>query len=145
MPKQAVAAVLHNWRHETSEIAKQEILDDIGDLSKMEIYGAQILVTPYVRPKKTAGGIIITETSQKEDNWQGKVALVLKIGPTAFLAGREAQFGGRFPQVGDWIFHDVKACFMCHVKGDGGKNGREGRLVYANDIYGRLQDLTPVV
>ncbi len=145
MPKTAVATVLHDWKHASAELAKKEILEAIGDISKIEIFGQQLLIIPYVRPKVTASGIHIPDTSAKEDVWQGKVGLIVKVGPTAFKEGQEGQYGGRFPEIGEWIFHDVKACFMMHVRGTGGKGGRDGRLVYAADIFGRLQDLTPVV
>lgn len=149
MVQQAVPVVLHDWKHGSAEEAKKEILEALGDLSKIEIFGAQVLIVPYERPKvkKLAGGkeLHFTSADTSDDKWQGKVGLIVKIGPTAFKTTQEAHFGGRLPEVGEWIFHDVKACFMLHVRGDGGKGGREGRLVYAADIFGRLQDLTPVV
>lgn len=145
MVQQAVPVVLHDWKHESAADAKKEILAAAGDLSDVEIFGAQLLIAPYIRPEKTRGGIITPGSSAKEDEWQSKVGLVLKVGPTAFNADRLEQFNGRAPEAGDWIFHDVKACFQMHVRGKGAKTGVAARLVYAADIFGRLQDLTPVV
>lgn len=157
MVMKAVPTVLHDWKHASAAEAKREILEAAGDLTDIEIFGAQLLIAPYIRPEKTRGGIITPGSAAREDEFQGKVGLVLKVGPTAFRKttfkddggvdrmGDEAQFGGRHPEVGDWIFHDVKACFQMHIRGKGGKSGIAARLVYAADIFGRLQDLTPVV
>jgi hypothetical protein len=76
-----------------------------------------------VRPNVTSGGIIMTQRTSEEDRWQGKVGLVLRVGPLAFdfeevLAYVESamedgvqhaeareqahrEFG--IPQVGDWV------------------------------------------
>lgn len=59
---------------------KKEILDKIGDLSGYEIANNEVLLAIYMRPEKTAGGIILTDGNRKEDRYQGKVHLVLKIG-----------------------------------------------------------------
>lgn len=145
MVMKAVPTVLHDWKHASAAEAKKEILEAAGDLTDIEIFGAQLLIAPYIRPEKTRGGIITPGSAAREDEFQGKVGLVLKVGPTAFHPDRLEQFGGRAPDVGDWIFHDVKACFQMHIRGKGGKSGIAARLVYAADIFGRLQDLTPVV
>lgn len=152
MPVAAIATTLHNWHHETAAEAAKEIMSQVGDLSNIEIFGSQVLIAPYIRPTRTKSGLHVPTAVAKDDTWQGKVGLVLKIGPTAFDPDNLKQFGGRAPAVGEWVFHDVKACFQLHVKGDGAKRGAmrdedgwPGRLVYAADIYGRLTALTTVV
>lgn len=60
---------------------KQEILDKLGDLSAVEIAHNEVLLAIYRRPEKTSGGIILTHNNLKEDVYQGKVGLVVKIGP----------------------------------------------------------------
>ena len=59
---------------------KKEILDKLGDLSHFEIASNEILLAIYQRPEMTAGGIILTQATLKEDIYQGKVGLVVKIG-----------------------------------------------------------------
>lgn len=152
MPVSAVATTLHNWKHDTAAEAAQEIMAAVGDLSNVEIFGSQVLIAPYIRPTKTKSGLHVPASAANEDTWQGKVGLILKIGPTAFDPDATKQYGGRAPVVGEWIFHDVKQCFQMHVKGAGAKRGATrdhdgwpARLVYAADIYGRLTDLTPIV
>lgn len=82
---------------------KQKILDEIGDLSGYDIAPSQVLVGIYQRPEKTAGGIILTPKAQKEDQFQGVVGLVLKLGPGAFEDDDMNKFHGFRVSVGDWI------------------------------------------
>ena len=82
---------------------KQALLDAVGDLSNYDIFHNQILVAIYVRPNKTAGGIILTDNTLKEDEYQGKVGLVVKVGPTAFLDTEDEDFQGQAVNVGDWV------------------------------------------
>lgn len=81
---------------------KQAILDFVGDLSGIEVIGDRVLVGIYMRPEKTAGGIIRPDTNKAEDVWQGKVGLVLKWGPDAFI---DPETGERYQQTiepGEW-------------------------------------------
>lgn len=43
-----------------------------------------VLVALFMRPDTTAGGIILTDETLKEDIYQGTTALVLKLGPRCF-------------------------------------------------------------
>ena len=61
---------------------KRLILDKLGDLSHYEVLNNDVLLAIYQRPEKSAGGIIMPEGYLKEDLYQGKVHLVVKIGPT---------------------------------------------------------------
>ena len=82
---------------------RKVITDKIGDLSNIDLFYNKILVGIYIRPEKTAGGIIYTDETREEDRFQGKAGLVLKIGPTAFKDEGSVQFYGQKVQVGDWI------------------------------------------
>lgn len=60
---------------------KQAILDKLGDLSQVQIAQNELLVAIYVRPEFAPGGMIaLTHKTRKEDIYQGKVGLVVKIG-----------------------------------------------------------------
>jgi len=80
---------------------KQAVLDKVGALDGVEIFGNDILVAIYKRPEKTKSGLILVDTTRGEDVHQGKVALVLKVGPTAFVD----EEGNRFRDIdrGDWV------------------------------------------
>jgi len=86
---------------------KQALMDAVGDLSGFDIFHNQILVAIYVRPEKTSGGIIRPEGNVGEDEYQGKVGLVVKVGPTAFLNTEEEDFQGQNVEVGDWVVFRV--------------------------------------
>ena len=60
--------------------AKDEILKKLGDVSGFEIAQNELLLAIYVRPEFTPGGIIQVPQTLKEDIYQGKVGLVVKIG-----------------------------------------------------------------
>lgn len=86
---------------------KQALLDAVGDLSSFDIFHNQILVAIYVRPEKTKGGIILTDKTLEEDEYQGKVGLVVKKGPSAFLDSEDDDFQGQNVSEGDWVVFRV--------------------------------------
>src|SRR5215475_72214 len=59
---------------------QQALIDNVGDISKVKIYGESALVANYIAPEKTKGGIYRTKETMAEYEWQGKVGLVLKLG-----------------------------------------------------------------
>ena len=149
--------IMFNWFHENIEEARKEIIDAVGDLSGVHIYGNQILVAPYVRPAVTAKGFKTSMAMQREDVWQGKASMVLKLGPVAFKDVDPDTFGGILPKPGDFIFSRVQDTFQIDIKGPGSKklrvpkpdgtgeedardwDGWPCRLIYPADIYGRLE------
>jgi co-chaperonin GroES (HSP10) len=83
---------------------KRSILDQLPDISDLEIFHNQVMVATYIRPERTAGGIYIPDKTLAEDRFQGKVGLVLKLGPLAFVDDSIAKFGEVKLAVGDWVF-----------------------------------------
>jgi hypothetical protein len=77
---------------------KEGLLANLGDLSGIEIGKIQVLLAIYVRPQVTASGIALTQKYQKEDIYQGKVGLVVKIG-----SGCTFDHLDRPPQLHDWV------------------------------------------
>lgn len=67
----------------------------------------QILVATYMRPQKTAGGILLADRAHDEDRFQGRAGLLLKCGPDAFeVDSRGFKWVGDKPKPGDWVvFH----------------------------------------
>ena len=123
-----VTDVLHAWKHDDYEVAKQHILQMIGDISGDEVFGRQVIVAVYIRPNRNQKlGVYITteiETKkQQEDIFQGKIALIVKLGPSAF-AGEpsylQAMFGDRPPPgVGDWVILRASDGIPTSMKGEG--------------------------
>ncbi len=81
-----------------------QILKQVGDLSKIDVFANQILLGVYQRPDKTASGLYLADTTRDEDIHQGKVGLVLKVGPQAFEDDDRRKF---LPEErvnpGDWV------------------------------------------
>lgn len=86
---------------------KGSILKAIGDLDDVDIMFNMVLVACYVRSNKTKGGIILTDQAIDEDVYQGKVGLVVKLGPNAFESDDEFDFHGQTAQIGEWVVHKV--------------------------------------
>lgn len=82
---------------------KQKLIEDIGDISSVEIFNNQILVAVYVRPQKTKSGIYLSDQSREEDKIQGKVGLVVKKGPSAFVDEANEWFKDVSVEVNDWV------------------------------------------
>ena len=82
---------------------RDDLKKRVGDISSIEIFANQLLVAVYLRPEKTGGGIILTAATRDEDRYQGKVGLVIKKGPMAFVDEENKWFGGATVDVGDWI------------------------------------------
>lgn len=85
---------------------KKEILDKLGDLSGVRVAQNEVLLAIYMRPARSAGGLYLTDNDRKEDRYQGKVGLVVKIGEACrFL--RLSQDGARTfgieVKLHDWV------------------------------------------
>jgi len=63
---------------------KETLLDQIGDISDIELFHNQVLLAVYLRPEKTKSGLILTADHLDEDRYQSKVGLLIKRGPLAF-------------------------------------------------------------
>lgn len=94
----AVAIQMDHAIDPASEIRKK-----VGDLSKFVLFGNQLLVGVYERPERTKSGIILSDRTRQEDRSQGKAALVLMKGPTAFVSDRNYDFKGQNVEVGEWV------------------------------------------
>jgi hypothetical protein len=88
-------------KHE--EDPKDALLNSIGDVSSVELFGKQVLLAVYQRPEKTRSGILLTANTRAEDQYQGKAALIVAKGPLAFDEGYQKAFGSGGAAVGDWI------------------------------------------
>lgn len=82
---------------------KQEILDQVGDLSDVGVMFSQVLVGLYLRPNKTKSGLHLPDSVTDEDLYQGCVGLVLKLGPRAYVSAQGLDFRGERVDVGDWV------------------------------------------
>lgn len=97
-------------KHESDP--RQVIWDAIGDIAKTApdlVQLSKILVAIYRPPmvEKTAGGVIITQGMSEEDVdeyvWQGKVGLIVAMGPRAYIDDDTFKFFGTRNEVNDWV------------------------------------------
>lgn len=95
-----------------------DIRESVGDLKKIRALPVgRILVGTYVRPEKTAGGIYIDPSIRREDLYQGKVGLVLKLGPKSFENTATLDFGGFSVKEGDWVVYMPKNSEALSING----------------------------
>jgi co-chaperonin GroES (HSP10) len=88
------------------EPPRDVIWREVGPLDKIHPIHSQVLLALYIRPAtRTTGGIEIPETAVDEDRYQGRVGLVLKLGPRAFVDEGGAAFHGFAAKPGDWVVY----------------------------------------
>lgn len=112
---------------------KDMIMEALGNLDDIEIYNNQILVAVYIRPEKTINGIIIPESNRNEDKSQGKVGLVIKLGPDAFVDHTNQWFKGVAVDYDDWVVFRPSDGWSITV------NGVLCRILDDINIKGRIQ------
>lgn len=88
---------------EHADDPKQKLISDLGDLSNIEIFNNQILVAVYIRPTKTKSGIYLSDKTVDEDRYQGKVGLLVKMGPAAFQDDSGQWFNNESFSMHDWL------------------------------------------
>lgn len=96
---------------------KEKLLSELGDLSNIEIFNNQILVAIYIRPNKTKGGIILTDGTVQEDLYQGKVGLLVKMGPAAFQDENGQWFNNESFNLHDWLVFRPSDGWSVNVNG----------------------------
>lgn len=64
---------------------KQKLIEELGDISSIELLNNQVLLALYIRPQKTKAGLFLTDQHTSEDRYQSKVGLLVKRGPEAFV------------------------------------------------------------
>jgi co-chaperonin GroES (HSP10) len=116
----------------TASDPKQAILDAVGDqLEGVEVFNSDVLVATFARPEKSAGGVLLPQSQSKEDEYQGKVGLVLKMGPSAFKYIGRFEHEGQSPQVGDWVLYRASDGWATHLRS---ANARDSKGVHVRFI-----------
>lgn len=83
-----------------------------GNLQDYEVFHNLVLVATYIPPPKMMKGpngenieFHEPDNAMSENRFQGKVGLVMKVGPTAFQDDSVAKFGGVMIRPGDWVMY----------------------------------------
>lgn len=120
---------------------KQALIDSMPtSAAQYEVFHNRVLVATYVRPEKTKGGIILADRTLIEDRFQGKVGLVIAIGPQAFVDDSAARFGGVAVQTGDWVTYRASDGTEVFFVDDNGLDATPCRLIEDVHILGRTPD-----
>jgi len=118
-----------------AEDPREVLQRKIGDVSEKVVKFARILVAIYIPPivTQTAGGIILTEQISDADvqeyRHQGKVGLVVKMGPRAFVDDESTKFHGENVKVGDWVWFRPSDGIACMVNETPCRVIREGEVI----------------
>ena len=110
---------------------RADLLRAVGDISDYEVGNNEVLAATYLRPEKTAGGIIMTARNLKEDLYQSKVHLVLKCGPLC-------EFFGFAIQPGDWIVIRPSDAWALDI------NGTQCRHILDSNVRAKITDPTKI-
>jgi co-chaperonin GroES (HSP10) len=104
----------HQMQHDAD--ARKLIIDTVaGRVPTM--LGAKVCIVTYVRPEKTAGGIIRPDTHKREDFYQGKVGLLIGLGPIAFQDDDKTKFGNVAPKLHDWVMFSSSHGYQFSLNG----------------------------
>ena len=129
---------------------KNALIDRAGDLGQYEIFHNFVLVATYVPPIKKMKGpkgevveFHLSDKSHMEDRFQGKVGLVLKCGPLAFVDDASVRFGGMVIEPGDWVMYrpsDGMEMFIKDHLAESSNTGLACRLIEDSLIKARVFD-----
>jgi len=108
---------MRSFKMEHAGDPRDELVTSLGDLDTLKIYNNWILCAVYKRPEKTASGIYLTDGTRKEDEYQGKVGLVVKKGPIAFVDDANTSFFEQNVNVGDWVVFRPSDGWSLNVNG----------------------------
>jgi hypothetical protein len=102
---------------------RRQLLKKVGNLSWLRLRVNQILVAIYIRPEDAQFGTMtlkLADNTRGEDRFQGKVGLVIAMGPTAFKSDDTTHFeDGDTLSVGEWVVFRASDGWQMTLTGDG--------------------------
>lgn len=121
---------LHAMQHDIDPI--KLVQEKVGDLTGVLLKPTEILTGTYIRPEMTSGGIILPKNTGpiKEDEYQGKVSVILAMGAAAFEDDDTHKFYNLKPKIGDWVICRIAYGFMMNI------NGHPCRIIEDSQISG---------
>ena len=105
-------------RHDVDPATK--LLEELGDISGIEVLNDRVLVAIYRHEGVTQGGIITTIKTHDESDYQGKAGLVLKVGPCVNPEGKDRVRGADL-NIGDWVVLNPSSGLSMHAGRHGSK------------------------
>lgn len=124
---QAAIAMMHD------KDPGKTLRDKLGNIKDIELFHNQVLVAVYIRPHKTAGGILLTDKTTGEDEHQSKVGLLIKMGESAFKDPTGRWFPGKTFKLDEWLVFRPSEGWAITV------NGVLCRILDDVSVKGRIQ------
>jgi co-chaperonin GroES (HSP10) len=106
---------------------------EIGDgIEGFDIAAQGVLVATYKREADvmSAGGVLYPHAAVKDDEFQSKTGLVVKLGRRAFIDDEHIQWNGFRCDVGDWVIFRASDGIRMSLGGPGGAHCRLMADVY---------------
>lgn len=97
---------------------EKKLLAELGDISGIEVFNDRVLVAIYRHEGITKGGIYTPIKTSDESDYQGKVGLVVKVGP---LVEIKDELRGGSLKVGDWVAVNASSGLSMHAGAHGSK------------------------
>jgi co-chaperonin GroES (HSP10) len=99
----ALAALVH--LEDPAAAIWRELRDHKVNLDDFDIAAQGVLIAVYTRPDdvQTAGGILLPHAVVKEDEYQSKEGLVIKLGRRAFVDDEHVTWHDFRCDVGSWV------------------------------------------
>lgn len=120
------------------EDPRDALLRKVGELPDDIVWKNQVLCAVYERPDvKTRGGLLLPDSNREEDRFQGKVALIIKLGPDAFVDDEKWTFKHK-GVVGDWIWFRTSESHAFTLNTEFASKGILCRVIDDDQIRGRL-------
>lgn len=110
-----------------AEAPAKKIWRELGNsLDEFDIAAQGVLIATYKRDAgvMTQGGIEIPQEVVKDDEFQSKTGLVVRLGRTAFKDDDKVQFNGFRCDVGDWVIFRASDGMKMLIGGPGGVHCR---------------------
>ena len=120
------------FMEQAPEAAKAAVLADLGDISGVVLDLNYVLIAIYERPDKTKSGIFLSDKTRREDKWQGKAGLIVKLGPGVDTNDGNIDFCGRRLAVGDWVALQPSEGWPVNI------NGKDCRIAPDYRIFLRI-------
>lgn len=121
-------AMLMTHEEDPAQVLFKKVGMKNGKIPGFELMANRVLLGLYVRPEKTKSKLFIPDSSRAEEKFQGKSAVVLAKGPTAFVSDSNFDFKGQNVEVGDWVSLWVTDGRAISI------NGAECRVIRDQDI-----------
>lgn len=96
---------------------KKAIIAALGDMSGVEVLSDLVLLGTYIRDEKRQSGLILPKEHLQEDEFQGKVGLVVKSGPLAYGDWEDDKARGTNATKGTWVVFAIKDTWPLQING----------------------------